>query len=188
MNSDSVDDLIDALWQGRLVEPGRLKELAVGDREWAVSTPSVAADLVRRGVLTSFQADECLAGRGSELAVGPYRLLEPLGPGARGPVFRARHDATNQVVALKLFTPDRLPSTDASRAHRFHREAEAAARLRHPNLVSVLDDGTSDGVHYLVMELVDGIDLPAFLERQGPLEPLQACRYAEQAARTLQYA
>lgn len=188
MNSDSVDNLLDSLWQGRLIEPAQLKELAIGDREWTVSTPAVAADLVRRGVLTAFQAAECLAGRGAELAVGPYRLLEPLRPGARGPVFRARHQSTNQVVALKTFLPDRRPWDDATEAHRFHREAEAAARLRHPHLVSVLDDGTSGGVHYLVMELVEGIDLPAFLEFHGPLEPLQACRYAEQAARALQHA
>ena len=188
MNSDSVDDWIDSLWQGRLVEPGLLKEWAVGGRELTVSTSAVAADLVRRGVLTSFQADECLAGRGLRLAVGPYRLLEPLGAGTRGQVFRARHHATNQVVALKAFHPDRLPRADTTEAHQFHREAEAAARLRHPNLVSVLDDGTADGVRYLVMELVEGIDLPSFLESHGPLEPLQACRYAQQAALALQYA
>ncbi|AGA25643.1 protein kinase domain-containing protein [Singulisphaera acidiphila] len=187
MNSDSVDNLLDSLWQGRLVEPAQLKELAVGDCGWTVSTPAVAADLVRRGVLTAFQAAECLAGRGAELAVGPYRLLEPLGTGARGPVFRARHESTNQVVAIKTFPPDRQPRADSTEAHRFHREAEAAARLHHPHLVSVLDDGTSGGVHYLVMELVEGIDLLTFLEFHGPLEPLQACRYAEQAARALQH-
>ncbi|WP_406697008.1 protein kinase family protein [Singulisphaera sp. Ch08] len=188
MSSDSVDALIDSLWQGRLVEPDRLKELAAGGRDLPDSAPALAADLVRRGVLTSFQADECLAGRGSQLAVGPYRLLEPLGAGTRGRVFRARHDTTNQVVALKSFPSHRLPGAGATDTHRFHREAEAATRLRHPNLVTVLDDGTADGNAYLVMELVEGIDLPRFLELHGPLEPLQASRYAQQVALALQHA
>jgi tetratricopeptide (TPR) repeat protein len=186
MNSDSVADLIDSLWQGHIVEPGLLEELATGGAGRAGSARSIAADLVRRGVLTSFQAEACLAGRGHELAVGPYRLLELVGEGALGRVFRARHAATNRVVALKVFHP-RWPA-DATQAHEFHREAEAAARLSHPHLVSVLDDGTSGGVHYLVMEYLAGIDLSLVLERDRGIGAVQACRYAQQVALALQHA
>lgn len=188
MNLDSADGFIDSLWQGRLVEPRLLKEWAVESGELTGTNSEVAADLVRRGVLTAYQADECLAGRGSQLTVGPYHLVEPLARVNCCPLFRARHNETSRVVAIKLFPPEQIPRADTTEAHRFHRQAEAMARLRHPNLVSVLGDGTSGGVRYLAMELAEGMDLPRFLDRQAPLDPLQACRYAEQAAHALQYA
>lgn len=193
MSSISVEDLLDSLWQQGLVEPGKCQDIAFcdGARPVAQSAKAVAAELVHRGVLTPYQAEECLAGRGGRLVVGPYRLLEPLGEGACHRVFRARHHESNQVVALKIFhaPPDPQPHTIASaRDARFHREAEAVARMRHPHLVSVLDDGRSGALRYLVREWVDGVGLPKFLEQHGPLEPGQACRLAEQAARALQHA
>src|SRR5262245_42074772 len=182
----TVGDLVDALWRNRLIDLPLLTELADQTRAPAESPRVLARELVARGQLTRFQADECLAGRGARLVLGPYRFLDLLGQGALGRVYRARHSETGDVVAVKVLHADVLSSPEQE--HRFHREAEAAARLRHPNLVAVLDDGVEQGAHYLVMQHVEGLNLGQFLETAGPLEIPRACELIRQAALALQHA
>jgi serine/threonine-protein kinase len=136
--------------------------------------------------MTAFQVNQIHLGRGAALTVGPYVLLERIGRGGMGEVFKARHHAMGRLVALKVIHR-RHVSAGRTRA-RFLREAEAAARLDHPNIVHAYDAGWQGGICYLAMEYVEGADLDQVVARAGPLPARQACDCARQAALGLQHA
>ena len=118
--------------------------------------------------------------------VGDYELIEELGSGGMATVFRARHTRLDKLVAIKL-----LPIQSARNAEsigRFEREMRAIGRLEHANIVPAYDAGEVDGRHYLVMELVDGLDLSAIFHRLGPLSPANAAAVSREAALGLQHA
>jgi len=114
--------------------------------------------------------------------VGPYRLLEPLGRGGMGEIFRAEATRHGRTVALKLL-PEAL-TCDPERIDRFRREARAASALNHPNIVTIYDFGEQDGRHYIASELVEGRTLRE-LVRGGPLALPQALDIAAQIAGAL---
>jgi serine/threonine-protein kinase len=93
-----------------------------------------------------------------------------------GSVYRAEHTLLKKQVALKIMDPMLLASTEARQ--RFLREAQAAAAIKHPNVVAITDTGVIEGIPYLVMELLDGIDLEQHLERHGPLSDQQLAALA----------
>ena len=103
-----------------------------------------------------------------------------------GVVLKAEHRRMKRLVAVKMIAGAALKSPDAVK--RFYREVEAAAKLKHPNIVTAYDAGEHEGVHYLVMEYVEGKDLAAIVKEKGPLPVAQAVDYIIQAARGLQYA
>jgi hypothetical protein len=119
-------------------------------------------------------------------AIGPYRLLNKLGEGGMGVVFRATHMLLGKVVALKVLPAERLG--DAKAVARFVREMKAVGCLRHPNIVQGTDAGEVGGRHFLVMELVEGLNLAELLNRRGPLPTAEACEVIRQAACGLQHA
>jgi serine/threonine-protein kinase len=156
----------------------------------------LATQLVSEGLLTPFQRMRLLRGEEASLRVGPYLLLDPLGSGGMGEVFRARDSRQGQVVALKVM---RKQAGQSNAVLRFLREAQAASQLCHPNVVSVHDAGVTDvpgeeaeegetQTHYLAMELVEGIDLGRLLRQTGPLPVDLACDFIRQAALGLQHA
>jgi WD40 repeat protein len=110
--------------------------------------------------------------------LGDYELLEPIGQGAVGIVYKARQLSLDRIVALKLLASGTLASPEV--IHRFRTEAVAAGSLQHPNIVAVHEVGLTEGQHYLVMDYVAGPTLAA-LVRKGPL----AARRAAQLARTI---
>jgi serine/threonine protein kinase len=114
-----------------------------------------------------------------------FEILGEIGRGGMGIVYRARQ-RDGQIVAVKVIRKDRLLHEEAVR--RFRREAQAAARLCHPNIVTVFDFDRAGDTHFLVMELVDGITLERHVEEQGPLTIPQACDFMRQAALGLQHA
>jgi serine/threonine protein kinase len=142
--------------------------------------------LIRRDWLTPYQANQLLLGKGENLALGPYRLLERLGTGATGDVFKARHLRMDRLVALKIIRKDLLDSPKA--LERFAREARAAAQLTHPNIVIAHDADQVGDVHFLAMEYVEGTDLAKLVHRAGPMPVGLACDFARQAAMGLQHA
>jgi len=140
----------------------------------------LARELVRSGKLTQFQVEAIWQGRPQGLILGNYVLLDRLGAGGMGEVYKALHQRMKRVVALKTLPPAALRSPES--VQRFQREVEAAARLSHGNIVTAYDADEADGVHFLVLEYVEGQDLAALLKRSGPLPVAQAVHYALQAA------
>jgi serine/threonine-protein kinase len=118
--------------------------------------------------------------------LGQYRILERLGAGGMGHVYKAIHPAMGRLVALKIIAP-RLMLEPSARA-RFQREVRNAARLLHPNVVVAYDAAEVQGLWFLVMEYVDGKDVSSLLYRQGRPPVALACEIIRQAAVGLQYA
>jgi hypothetical protein len=118
--------------------------------------------------------------------VDRYQLLELLGRGAMGEVYKARHVHTGEVVALKLVQAEKL--TKPGTAERFLREIKAQARLRHRHVVRAWDGGPADGQLFLVMEYAVGLSLDRAVRSHGRLPVADACEAARQAALGLQHA
>src|SRR6476659_3585292 len=129
------------------------------------------------------------APRGDDLAEigqvlgGRYRLVELLGTGGMATIYRATDTGLGRDVALKLLRPEYLRDPDFS--SRFRQEAQAAASLSHPNIVTVYDYGEDPSGPYIVMELIDGEDLATILRRSGTLPPRQVARIGAGVARAL---
>lgn len=146
----------------------------------------LALELVRQKKLTKFQAEEVSKGKGKSLVLGNYVLMEKIGAGGMGQVFKARHRRMDRLVAVKLLPT--AATRDAAAIARFEREVKAAAKLRHPNIIAADDADQANGVHFLVMELVEGSDLSAVVKKDGPIPIDRAVNYILQAARGLEAA
>ncbi len=146
---------------------------------------SLIEAFAQRGRLTAYQAEALRDQPHKPLRLSNYLLLDLIGAGGMGRVFRALHERMERVVALKVLHEKTIESREA--IDRFHREVKAAARLHHPHIVTAYDADEDQGHHFLVMEYVAGRDLAA-LVKQGPLPLGKALRYTAQAARGLEYA
>ena len=117
--------------------------------------------------------------------LGDYEVFQKLGSGGMGEVYKARHRRLRRWVALKQLHPNSVGDADAQR--RFAQEIEAIGRLNHPNLVLCTDAREESGVHFLVMEYIEGADLAAIVKRCGPVAVPAACEIVRQAAVGLQH-
>ena len=146
----------------------------------------IAKALATWKLITKFQASMLLTGRNSGFILGPYCILDVLGQGGMGRVYKAIHQTMNRIVALKILTPQ-LVKTE--RAHQlFLREVQTAAQLNHPNIVLAYDANEIDGRHYLAMEFVDGPNLERYVRKNGPLPIGLACELIFQTAAGLRHA
>ncbi len=118
------------------------------------------------------------------MTLGGCRIDGLLGRGGMGVVYRAQHQALDKRVALKLLA-EHLES-DPAFVKRFVREAQAAARIEHPNVVQVLNVAEENGQHFIVMQFVDGESLDRLLEKDGKLAPVMATRIARDVAAGLE--
>jgi serine/threonine kinase PknH len=118
-----------------------------------------------------------------EMVFGRYRLLSVIGRGGMGTVYRAHDTVIDREVAIKVL-PTEL-GTEPGYRQRFRREAHAAARLNEPHIIPIHDTGEIDGQLYLVMPVIDGTDAQGLLQRDGPMSPERAVRFAEQLAAAL---
>jgi len=114
-----------------------------------------------------------------------FEILDLLGYGGMGAVYKARQKSLDRLVALKIIKPDAVDAPGF--AERFDREAKALAKLSHSNIVSIHDSGKSDGLYYFVMEYVDGTNLRRLIESKE-LAPEQAIRIIPQVCEALQFA
>ncbi|MBB76396.1 MAG: hypothetical protein CMJ75_17965 [Planctomycetaceae bacterium] len=144
-----------------------------------------ARELVNQGKLTIFQARNIVAGGANRLVLGSYVILDKLGAGGMGTVYKAQHRRMKRVVALKVLPTAKM--SKSSMVERFQREVEAAAKLDHPNVVTAHDADEHRGLHYLVMEYVDGFDLAYLVDRCGRL-PAESVDWIIQVANGLNYA
>jgi serine/threonine protein kinase len=118
--------------------------------------------------------------------LGAYELLEELGRGATGTVYRVQHQKLDRIFAMKVLHKDEAADADSSQ--RFLREMKAVGKLDHPHIVRATDAGEDQGFQYLVMEYSPGMDVSEILRRVGPLSVPDACEIACQAALGLQHA
>jgi serine/threonine-protein kinase len=116
-----------------------------------------------------------LHGQAAALTVGSYVLLELLGEGGMGQVFKARHQKLGRTAALKVLHPACLG--DGELVGRFYREMQATSRLEHRNVVRAFDSGPVGHSHVLIMEYAEGIDLDRLVRERGALPLAQACDY-----------
>ncbi len=177
---------LDNLRASGLLSDTQLNELRKCPEARDPAPTPLARAVFQRGWLTRFQLNTVAAGRGKDLIVGPYALLDRLGEGGMGQVYKARHQHMQRVVALKVIRKEKLGSPEAVK--RFYQEVQLAATLSHPNIVLAYDAGPAGSNHYFAMEYVEGIDLARLVKEQGRLPVPQACDYVRQAALGLQHA
>ncbi len=117
---------------------------------------------------------------------GKYKIYDEVGSGGFATVYLGRNMDTNEIVAIKVLS--RQYTRESQYVERFQREAGLAQRLQHPNIVRILDHGIEDGIHFLVMEFVEGLTLDKIIERKGRLSIEEALSYTQQACAGLQAA
>src|ERR1700722_10436739 len=153
------------------------------------ANPKTAEDLARELVLkkklTKFQANEAYQGKAKSLRLGNYTILDKIGQGGMGQVFKAEHRRMHRIVAIKMLPP--ALTKDAAALARFEREVTAAAKLSHPNIVAAYDADEANGAHFLVMEHVEGKDLSAHVKKHGRFSVAKAVNYILQAAKGLEF-
>jgi serine/threonine-protein kinase len=169
-----------------LLTAEQLEELAALPEAKEADPRVLGKVILQRGWLTRFQISLAAAGKGKDLFLGSYVLLDRLGEGGMGQVFKARHRHMNRLVALKLVRKEKLASADSVR--RFYQEVQAAAALVHPNIALAFDAGQAGASHFFSMEYVDGPDLTRLIKEGGVLPVEQACEYIRQVALGLQHA
>jgi serine/threonine-protein kinase len=160
----------------------RAKVLA-GD--YPIGPRELAERLIKERLLTDYQARRLLAGKSHGMVLGKYVILDRIGSGSMGRVYKATHQLMGRVVALKIIAPE-IVSNDRAVA-RFYREMKLVGRLDHPNVVRAFDSDSSNNILYIVMEYVQGRSLGQML-KDGPLPPAEIVGYAAQAALGLAHA
>jgi len=178
-----LDKFVDRLTRSGLMSDDEVQAFidAFPDKHKPEDGEQLAKLLVRKKQITAYQAQRVYAGKGDTLVLGNYVVLEKLGEGGMGMMLKAEHKRMKRNVALKVMSAGAMKSPDA--VERFHREVEAAARLEHANIVAAHDADEANGVHFLVMSYVDGMDLSAYVKEKGPLPPDAAVACIVQAAR-----
>jgi CheY-like chemotaxis protein/tRNA A-37 threonylcarbamoyl transferase component Bud32 len=183
----SGEDFIQHLCDSGLISRDEIgRSLAGLAGEAPPDAEGLARHLVAAGKLTAYQAEAVRERKFSELLIGNYEVLDRLGAGGMGTVFKARHRRMKRVVALKVLS--RAACESDTFVQRFQREVEVISRLSHPNIVMAFDADEADVGHFLVMEFVNGRDLASEVQKRGPLPVREAVEAILQAARALEYA
>lgn len=186
MPLDTVDSLIESLRGRPILKPEQFEQLIREHGPTHVDTQELARTLIKLRWLTVYQAKKLIAGKADELVIGPYVILDKLGEGGMGKVYRAMQLSLGRVVALKVVRSSLLRNEITLK--RFQREVRAAAKLKHPNIVTVFDADQVGDRHFLVMECIAGSDLSRLVKERGPLPVPLACSVVRQAALGLQSA
>lgn len=165
-----------------LIDRGPLDTLVTDflRRNPRAEAPALAEYLVGQGSLTPFQADRVLNGKTQGLVLGPYVLLDAIGSGSMGQVYRATSKTDGAAYAVKV-----LPRRSMWNVRLARRQVRQFASFAHPAVVPFVDVGTAGGLHYLVWPLADGQTLDRLVAERGRLAPAQAAAYALQVAQGL---
>jgi len=143
-----------------------------------------AAWLVANKFATEYQASLLVRGHADGFFLNDYKVLDLLGKGRMAGVYKVQH-RLGQIFAIKVLPPSR--AAEPNLLARFQREAKLAVRLKHPNIVRAFQIGQSGGLHYLVMEYLEGETLEDVLARRKKLPPAEAVRLVFQALQGLQH-
>lgn len=184
----SVENVCGFLIRSRLMTPDEMRAM---HQRWQSSAGTDVKQLtaflkwlVAAGYVTEYQARLLEQGHADGFFLNDYKILERIGRGRMAGVFRAVH-SLGQVVAIKVLPPSRAKNPQM--LARFQREAQLAMRLKHPNVVRSFQVGEANGVHYLVMEHLEGETLEELLRRRRTLAPAEACRLVHQMLLGLQH-
>ena len=186
--SISIKELLKNLTESNLLSDEQICTIhdSIGDRPDVKSAEGFARELVRQNHLTKLQAGAVLKGKTKNLVFGEYVVMEKIGSGGMGQVFKACHRPTGKLVAVKVLSADAVKNRRL--IERFKKEARAVARLKHPNIVRAYEAGKINRIRYLVMEYVEGENMLARVKRKGPLSVDECVRSTLEAARGLDYA
>ncbi|HQR43133.1 MAG TPA: serine/threonine-protein kinase, partial [Gemmatales bacterium] len=186
MPTANAVSFLDTLKESGLVDQDKLNDSLSHFTGSLDNTGELSSHLVRKKVLTEFQVKMLQAGKYKNLTMGPYSILNKIGAGGMGIVYLAEHRKLGRRVAIKVLPEDR--TKDKLALERFYREARSVAMLDHPNIVKAHDVNEQEGIHYLVMEYVNGITLQAYVEKKGVIPWRTAVNIIVQVCRGLQHA
>jgi eukaryotic-like serine/threonine-protein kinase len=153
--------------------------------DYPIDSTELAGKLVKDKILTTFQARRFLSNRPQGLVVGRYIILDRIGSGSMGRVYKAHHAMMDRIVALKIIAPE--IACNERVVARFQREMKLVGRLDHPNVVRAFDADQIHKVLYIVMEYVNGRSLGEMLKKK-PIPPADMVEYAAQSALGLAHA
>jgi serine/threonine protein kinase len=165
-----------------LIDRGQLDSI-VGEflkKNPRAEAPALAEYLVNQGTLTAFQAERVLNGKSQGLVLGPYVLLDAIGSGSMGQVYKASSKNDNVEYAVKV-----LPRRSMWNVRLARRQVRSFGGFNHPTVIPFVDVGTAGGLHYLVWPLVEGSTLESIVQQSGKLPPNLAALYALQIAQGL---
>lgn len=165
-----------------LIERGQLEQV-VSDflrKQPRAEAKALADSLVAQKILTAFQADRVMTGKAQGLVLGPYTLLDAIGSGSMGTVYKSLSKNDGQNFAVKV-----LPRRSMWNVRLARRQVRSFGQFTHPSVVPFVDVGTSGGMHYLAWPLVDGESLEAVVQREGKLAPDVATLFALQVGQGL---
>lgn len=189
----SVSALLQDLRDRTLILPEDWEALAPATREELArcrDVESLLTQLIQLRLLTEYQSARIRTGKSFGLILGNYRVLDRLGSGGLGIIYKGEHTRMRRLVAIKVLTLSQ--GHDSQLLWRFLTEIRAVAQLQHPNIVGAMDAGEVSGtdpdaamLHYFVMEYIRGKNLQEIVKEQGPLAPTQACDLIYQVASAL---
>src|SRR5256714_4882314 len=163
------------LRRSNLIDRGQLDQI-VGEflqTHPRAEPPALAEYLIGKGILTEFQADRLLQGKTQGFVLGPFTLMDALGAGSMGTVYKAQSKTDNGWYAVKV-----LPRRSMWNVRIARRKVRLFEQCQHQSVVPFIDVGTSGGMHYLAWPLVEGTTLDKLVEKQGKLGPPQAAQFA----------
>ena len=180
-------DLLPVMRTSGVLSDRQLSEIKskVLQGDYPLASVELAEALVRDKVLTTFQARRFLSNRPHGLVVGRYVVLDRIGSGSMGRVYKAHHAMMDRTVALKIIAPE--IACNERVVARFQREMQLVGRLDHPNVVRAFDADQIHKVLYIVMEYVPGCTLGEMIKRK-PIPAPEMVEYAFQAALGLAHA
>jgi serine/threonine-protein kinase len=171
------------LRRSNLIDRGQLDQV-IGEflqKNPGAEPPSLAEYLVGQGILTDFQAERLLQGKTQGFVLGPFTLMDSLGTGSMGTVYKARSKTDNNWYAVKV-----LPRRSMWNVRIARRKVRSFEQCRHPSVVPFVDVGTTGGMHYLAWPMVEGEPLDKIVEKHGKLKPDIVASYALQTAEGLE--
>jgi len=182
----AVSEFLERLTQSGALSPGEMKDVSETiQMGHSRDIKQLAKSLVEQRILTEWQTRVLSGNEDGTISIGEYVILEHIGDGGMGRVYKARNRQTGDLVALKLLKPQ--VASDESAVRRFQREIETASRLQHPNIVATLDSGEQNGQQFLVMEFVDGHDLATLVRETAELPVQTAVDCILRSAKGLAY-
>ncbi len=171
------------LRRSNLIDRGQLDQI-IGEyltKHPRAEPPALAEYLVGKNILTQFQAERLLQGKTQGFVLGPFTLMDALGAGSMGTVYKAQSKTDNQWYAVKV-----LPRRSMWNVRIARRKVRSFESARHPSVVPFVDVGTAGGMHYLAWPFVEGATLDKVVAAQGKLPPVLASQIALQVAEGLE--